>query len=94
MLGFKVMERRAVLLCDNEQGGRDRSSERLYVGLSQATDRLIVAGDPDVIWRVGGLDVCRRLGNPDGICGKTECQAPDRFRFRPPKTSTGDWACF
>ena len=31
--------------------------ERLYVGLSRATDRLIVVGDPDAIGRMGGADV-------------------------------------
>lgn len=62
VLGFKGMERRAVVLCVNEDGSRDRASERLYVGLSRATDRLIVVGDPDAIRRMGGPDVCRRLG--------------------------------
>lgn len=65
VLGFKGMERRAVVLCVNEHGSRDRASERLYVGLSRATDRLIVVGDPDAIRRMGGPDVCRRLGVPD-----------------------------
>ena len=65
VLGFKGMERRAVVLCVNEHGGRDRVSERLYVGLSRATDRLIVVGDPDAVRRMGGPDVCRRLGIPD-----------------------------
>lgn len=62
VLGFKGMERRAVVLCVNEDGSRDRASERLYVGLSRATDRLIVVGDPEAIRRMGGPDVCRRLG--------------------------------
>ena len=64
VLGFKGMERRAVVLCVNEDGTRDRASERLYVGLSRATDRLIVVGGPDAIRRMGGPDVCRRLGIP------------------------------
>ncbi|HET7724639.1 MAG TPA: NERD domain-containing protein/DEAD/DEAH box helicase [Propionibacteriaceae bacterium] len=62
VLGFKGMERRAVVLCVNETGTRDRASERLYVGLSRATDRLIVVGDPAALRRMGGDDVCRRLG--------------------------------
>ena len=62
VLGFKGMERRAIVLCVNESGTRDRAAERLYVGLSRATDRLIVVGDPDVIATMGGEDVCRRLG--------------------------------
>ena len=62
VLGFKGMERRAVVLCVNESGRRDRAAERLYVGLSRATDRLVVVGDPDVIRRMGGDEVCARLG--------------------------------
>ena len=62
VLGFKGMERRAVVLCVNESGTRDRASERLYVGLSRATDRLVVVGDPDVITTMGGPEVYRRMG--------------------------------
>ena len=62
VLGFKGMERRAVVLCVNERGDRDRAAERLYVGLSRATDRLIVVGDPEAIRLMGGTEVCRRLG--------------------------------
>lgn len=61
VLGFKGMERRAVVLRVNEDGTRDRSRERLYVGLSRATDRLIVVGDPDVVGRVGGREVLAHL---------------------------------
>ncbi len=62
VLGFKGMERRAVVLCVNESGTRDRAAERLYVGLSRATDRLIVVGDPKVITTMGGPEVYRRMG--------------------------------
>ncbi|WP_246226984.1 nuclease-related domain-containing DEAD/DEAH box helicase [Propioniciclava coleopterorum] len=62
VLGFKGMERPAVVLCVNEDGDRDRSAERFYVGLSRATDRLIVVGDPAVVRRIAGADVARRLG--------------------------------
>ncbi len=61
VLGFKGMERRAVVLCLNEDGTRDRSRERLYVGLSRATDRLVVVGDPEVVERVGGTGVLEQL---------------------------------
>ena len=61
VLGFKGMERRAVVLCVNEDGTRDRSRERLYVGLSRATDRLVVVGDPEVVERVGGREVLKHL---------------------------------
>ena len=67
VLGFKGMERRAVVLCVNEDGTRDRAAERLYVGLSRATDRLVVVGDPRVIASMGGPDVCRRLGIDGGL---------------------------
>ena len=51
VLGAKGMERRAVVLCINESGHTDRFRERLYVGLSRATDRLVVVGDLEVIAR-------------------------------------------
>ncbi|GAA1180992.1 ATP-binding domain-containing protein [Ornithinimicrobium humiphilum] len=62
VLGCKGLERRAVVLCVNEDGTRDRSKERLYVGLSRATDRLVVVGDGEVIRRTGGEEIARRLG--------------------------------
>jgi len=62
VLGCKGLERRAVVLCVNEKVRRDRSRERLYVGLSRATDQLVVVGDPDVIREIGGDDVAARLG--------------------------------
>ena len=62
VLGFKGLERRAVVLVVNERGARDRSRERLYVGLSRARDQLIVCGDPDFIVAVGGPDLAHRLG--------------------------------
>jgi len=62
VLGCKGLERRAVVLCVNEDKAKDRSRERLYVGLSRATDQLIVVGDPDVVTQMGGAEVARRLG--------------------------------
>ena len=62
VLGCKGLERRAVVLCINEDKATDRSRERLYVGLSRATDQLIVVGDPDVVAQMGGAEVARRLG--------------------------------
>lgn len=62
VLGCKGLERRAVVLCLNEDGSRDRARERLYVGMSRATDVLVVVGDPETVRRVGGDDVARRLG--------------------------------
>ena len=62
VLGCKGLERPAVVLCLNEDGTRDRARERLYVGMSRATDQLVVVGDPDVVRRVGGDQVAGRLG--------------------------------
>ncbi len=64
VLGSKGLERAAVVLCVNEAGDRDRARERLYVGMSRATDVLIVVGDPDVVRRVGGDEVANRLRLP------------------------------
>ncbi|MBY6540049.1 ATP-binding domain-containing protein [Rhodococcus sp. BP-349] len=62
VLGFKGLERRAVVLAVNESGSRDRSRERLYVGLSRARDQLVVCGDPEYIRHVGGHECATRLG--------------------------------
>ena len=65
VLGFKGLERRAVVLCVNEDGTRDRFKERIYVGLSRATDRLIVVGDLDAIERAAPavrLELTRQSG--------------------------------
>ena len=64
VLGFKGLERRAVVLVVNEASQFDRSRERLYVGLSRARDQLVVCGDPDFIREVGGPDLARRLNLP------------------------------
>jgi hypothetical protein len=62
VLGCKGLERPAVVLCVNEDKVRDRARERLYVGMSRATDQLIVVGDPAVVRAAGGDAVARRLG--------------------------------
>ena len=64
VLGFKGLERRAVVLVVNEESAFDRSRERLYVGLSRARDQLVVCGDPNFIRGVGGPDLARRLNLP------------------------------
>ncbi len=61
VLGCKGMERRGVVLCINS-ADTERARERLYVGMSRATDRLIVVGDPAWIREVGGEQVARHLG--------------------------------
>jgi len=62
VLGCKGLERPAVVLCLNEDGSRDRARERLYVGMSRATDQLVVVGDPELVRRVGGPEVARKIG--------------------------------
>jgi hypothetical protein len=62
VLGCKGLERRVVVLCVNESVVRDRSRERLYVGMSRATDLLVVVGDPATIREMGGDAVASRLG--------------------------------
>lgn len=74
VLGAKGMERRAVVLCVNEDGTTQRFRERLYVGLSRATDRLVVVGDPAAIAHAGEqvartLDAAGRV--PATTWGKT-----------------------
>lgn len=60
-LGFKGLERPAVVLAVN--GFRDpaRAKEILYVALSRARDLLVVCGDPDLIREAGGDAVAKRL---------------------------------
>ena len=65
VLGFKGLERRAVVLVVNDKSVFERSPERLYVGLSRARDELVVCADPAFIAEVGGLDLVRRLGTGD-----------------------------
>ena len=65
VLGFKGLERRAVVLVVNDRYALERARERLYVGLSRARDQLVVCGDPEFITRHGGADLARRLGVGD-----------------------------
>lgn len=62
VLGCKGLERPAVVLCLNEDSASDRARERLYVGMSRATDQLVVVGDPEWVREVGGDEVARKLG--------------------------------
>jgi len=62
VLGCKGLERTAVILCVNEDEPKGRAAERLYVGMSRATDLLVVVGDPRVVAAIGGPAVAARLG--------------------------------
>ncbi|MFM6849524.1 MAG: NERD domain-containing protein [Terrabacter sp.] len=61
VLGCKGLERRAVVLCVNAKS-TERAREMLYVGMSRATDQLVVVGDPDFVREIGGSQVAARLG--------------------------------
>ncbi len=62
VLGFKGLERRAVVLALNSEVDAPRLRERVYVGLSRARDELVVCGDPAVVRAVGGAELARSLG--------------------------------
>jgi len=61
VLGFKGLERPAVVLAVNGFREAGRAKEVLYVGLSRARTQLVVCGDLAEIARVGGEGVRRRL---------------------------------
>jgi hypothetical protein len=61
VLGCKGLERKAVVLCVNPKN-TERAKEMLYVGMSRATDRLIVVGDPQTVREIGGEQVAFQLG--------------------------------
>jgi len=65
VLGCKGLERKVVVLCVNERRPRERSRERLYVGLSRATDKLVVVGPPDVIREMGARQWHSDCASPD-----------------------------
>lgn len=62
VLGCKGLERRAVVLCINAKPDLERATEMLYVGMSRATDRLVIVGDPALVREIGGDRVAARLG--------------------------------
>jgi ATP-dependent exoDNAse (exonuclease V) alpha subunit len=50
-----------VVLAVNSSGRKDLDRERLYVGMSRATDQLVVCGDRDYLEQIGGPALLRRL---------------------------------
>ena len=62
VLGCKGLERKVVVLCGQRVERQDRSRERLYVGLSRATDKLVVVGPPSRHPGDGRPEVAKRLG--------------------------------
>ena len=71
VLGCKGLERRAVVLCLNEDGSRDRARERLYVGMSRATDELVVVGGGDA---VGVARLVRSLPEARELAPQARCR--------------------
>lgn len=61
VLGFKGLERPAVVLAINGFGDHSRAQEMLYVGLSRARALLVVCGDLAEIRAIGGEEVATRL---------------------------------
>jgi hypothetical protein len=66
VLGFKGLERSVVVLALNETEARERSRERLYVGLSRARDCLVVIGSAAYAQAVGGHELAKRLTSSRG----------------------------
>jgi hypothetical protein len=62
VLGFKGLERRAVVLVVDEFVAFEHSRERLYVGLSRALDELTVCGGPEFLAEVVGPGWCGGWG--------------------------------
>jgi hypothetical protein len=70
VLGFKGLERPAVVLAVNGFRDESRAREMLYVGLSRARDLLVVCGDMELIRHLGGEGVARRLLESAGSGGR------------------------
>lgn len=64
VLGFKGLERPALVLAVNGLRDESRAREYLYVGLSRARSCLVVCGDLDQIAAAGGESLRRRLQAP------------------------------
>ncbi|GAB3297346.1 nuclease [Epidermidibacterium keratini] len=63
VLGFKGLERSAVVLAANFNPNDDRQKEKLYVGLSRARDELIVCGNRKQIRTIAGTAVLEKMRN-------------------------------
>lgn len=61
VLGFKGLERRAVVLAMNDLPTYPKARQKLYVGLSRARAELVVVGNPQVLLEIGGAEVFARL---------------------------------
>lgn len=54
VLGFKGLERPAIVLCVNGVRDEDRAPKMLYTGISRATTKLVVVGSTEEMARLGG----------------------------------------
>src|SRR3546814_20187884 len=63
VLGCKGLERRVVVLCVHEDEARHRSRERLYVGMSLATDLPVAGGATRVLPAWGDAPVAAPTGS-------------------------------
>ena len=67
VLGFKGLERPVVVLAVNGFRDAERAKEMLYVGLSRARTQLVVCGDLELIAKVGGEGVRKRLQRAEQV---------------------------
>ncbi|WP_432396479.1 hypothetical protein ACRQ5B_02155 [Pseudarthrobacter sp. L19] len=65
VLGFKGLERSAVVLCVNGFKDMERAAEQLYVGLSRARSLLVVVGDSGLLESAGGRDLKAALARAE-----------------------------
>jgi hypothetical protein len=57
VLGFKGLERSAVVLCVNGFKDMERAAEQLYVGLSRARSLLVIVSDSELLEEAGGREL-------------------------------------
>ncbi|MFB9166543.1 nuclease-related domain-containing DEAD/DEAH box helicase [Arthrobacter psychrochitiniphilus] len=69
VLGFKGLERSAVILCVNGFKDMTRAAELLYVGLSRARCLLVIVGDGELLREVGGNQL-------DGVLSRSQQWVP------------------
>lgn len=65
VLGFKGLERSAVVLCVNGFKDMERAAEQLYVGLSRARSLLVVVGDSTLLEEAGGRELKSALSRAE-----------------------------
>ena len=84
VLGFKGLERAVVVLALNEAEPRERSRERLYVGLSRGRHCLVVVGDPGYVQMWVERARCDTSGSDDAAIRVRPLRIRRCHRGRPP----------